>query len=152
MSMPKTRKPKTPADKVKKASQVKEPPPETPQTDATTAAATPPVTVPGEPVPAPAEHPRPAPKGATTKPRASATPPKLSALDAAARVLEETGQAMTCRELIGAMAAKGYWISPAGKTPHSTLYAAIARELQVKGKAARFTKAGRGTFARNGAV
>ena len=42
---------------------------------------------------------------------------KLSALSAAARVLEETGQAMTCQEMIAAMAAKGYWTSPGGKTP-----------------------------------
>ena len=41
----------------------------------------------------------------------------LSALDAAAKVLHEAGQAMNCQELIQAMAAKGYWTSPAGKTP-----------------------------------
>jgi hypothetical protein len=152
MRVPKTSKPKAPADKAKKASEVEAPPPEPSRTEATIAATTQAVAVPDEPIPAPAEHPGRAPKGAKTKPRTGATPPRLSALDAAARVLEETGQAMTCRELIGAMAAKGYWISPAGKTPHSTPYAAIARELQVKGKAARFTKAGRGTFARNGAV
>jgi hypothetical protein len=28
---------------------------------------------------------------------------------------------MTCKELIGAMAAKGYWTSPGGKTPEATL-------------------------------
>ena len=50
---------------------------------------------------------------------------KLSALDAAARVLEETGQAMRCTELIAAMAAKGYWTSPGGKTPEATLYTVI---------------------------
>jgi hypothetical protein len=33
---------------------------------------------------------------------------KLSALDAAAIVLGETGQAMSCAEMIVAMAAKGY--------------------------------------------
>src|SRR5947209_86572 len=52
-------------------------------------------------------------------------PKKVSALDAAARVLAETGQPLTCQELIAAMAAKGYWMSPGGKTPHSTLYASI---------------------------
>ena len=42
------------------------------------------------------------------------------------RVLGETGQSMSCPEMIGAMAAKGYWTSPGGKTPHATLYSAIA--------------------------
>jgi hypothetical protein len=73
--------------------------------------------------------------------------PKLSALAAAAKVLAETGQAMTCKELIAAMAARGYWTSPAGKTPESTLYAALAREINVKKDQARFRKSGRGTFA-----
>jgi hypothetical protein len=71
---------------------------------------------------------------------------KLSALDAAAKVLGETGQAMTCQELIAAMAAKGYWSSPKGRTPASTLYAALLRELQAKEDQARFRKAGRGKF------
>ena len=72
---------------------------------------------------------------------------RLTALDAAARVLAESGQAMSCGELIAAMAAKGYWTSPAGKTPSATLYAAMAREIQVKGAAARFRKTERGKFA-----
>ena len=72
---------------------------------------------------------------------------KLSALDAAAKVLAETGQAMNCQELIAAMAAKGYWTSPGGKTPQSTLYSALLRELTVKGKEARFVKTERGKFA-----
>jgi hypothetical protein len=55
---------------------------------------------------------------------AEAARKRLSALDAAARVLAETGQPMCCTELIAAMTAKGYWTSPAGKTPASTLYAA----------------------------
>ena len=72
---------------------------------------------------------------------------KYSALNAAAQVLQETGQAMTCPELIAQMAAKGYWSSPKGKTPWSTLYAALAREIKLKGAAARFQKTGPGTFA-----
>jgi hypothetical protein len=72
---------------------------------------------------------------------------KLSALDAAAKVLGETGQAMTSQELIGAMAAKGYWTSPGGKTPHATLYAAMLREITTKGDGARFVKTQRGKFA-----
>ena len=76
---------------------------------------------------------------------------KLSALDAAARVLAEAGQAMTCQEMIERMAAKGYWTSPGGKTPHATLYAAILREIQVKGSGTRFQKTERGKFARSAA-
>jgi hypothetical protein len=72
---------------------------------------------------------------------------KLSALDAAARVLAEAGQMMSCKELIGAMAAKGYWTSPGGKTPDATLAAAIIREIAVKGDQSRFLKAAPGRFA-----
>jgi hypothetical protein len=73
---------------------------------------------------------------------------KVSALDAAARVLEEAGEPMTSQAMIEAMAAKGYWSSPKGLTPHATLYAAILREVNTKGKDARFTKTERGKFAR----
>jgi hypothetical protein len=75
----------------------------------------------------------------TTKP--------LSAVAAAAQVLRETGQALSCPELIAAMAAKGYWTSPRGQTPSATLYAALTREIQHKGPSARFCKAERGKFA-----
>jgi hypothetical protein len=71
---------------------------------------------------------------------------KLSALDAAAKVLGETGQAMSCPELIAAMAAKGYWSSPKGRTPAGTLYSGILRELQTRGDKARFSKYERGKF------
>ena len=72
---------------------------------------------------------------------------RRTALDAAARVLAESGRAMSCGELIAAMAAKGYWTSPAGKTPSATLYAAMAREIKVKGAEARIRKTERGKFA-----
>lgn len=75
---------------------------------------------------------------------------KVSALDAAAKVLAESGQAMTCGELIEAMAAKGYWTSPGGKTPAATLYSAILREVQTKGETARFRKTERGNFTHAG--
>jgi hypothetical protein len=58
---------------------------------------------------------------------AEAAGSKLSALDAAARVLRETKRAMSCPELIETMAAKGYWASPAGKTPEATLYTAVTK-------------------------
>jgi hypothetical protein len=81
------------------------------------------------------------------KPPAEPKVKKLSALDAAAKVLAETGMPMTCKELIATMAAKGYWTSPGGRTPDATLNAAIIREVAVKGEQARFVKTGPGRFA-----
>src|SRR5262249_44726650 len=77
---------------------------------------------------------------------ASDKPKKLSALDAAAKVLGESGEAMNCKEMIEAMATKGYWTSPGGATPWATLYAAIGKEIATKGKEARFKKAEPGKF------
>ena len=54
---------------------------------------------------------------------------------------------MSCKEMIEAMAVKGYWTSPGGKTPDATLYAAILRETSAKGTDARFQKTDRGRFA-----
>ena len=73
---------------------------------------------------------------------------KLSALDAAARVLEEAGQPLNCQGMIAAMTAKGYWTSPNGQTPAATLYSALLREITKKGAASRFRKTDRGQFAR----
>jgi len=50
---------------------------------------------------------------------------QLSCLNAAAKVLAEKGEPMTCKEMIEAMASKGYWTTPGGKTPHATLYTAV---------------------------
>ena len=72
---------------------------------------------------------------------------KPSALDSAAKVLGESKEPMTAAEMIEAMGAKGYWTSPGGKTPANTLYAAILREIQLKGADARFVKTERGKFA-----
>jgi hypothetical protein len=55
---------------------------------------------------------------------------------------------MSCPELIAAVAAKGSWTSPAGKTPAATLYAALLREIRTKKERARFHKTGPGRFAR----
>jgi hypothetical protein len=71
---------------------------------------------------------------------------KLSALDAAARVLGEKKEPMSCRELIEAMAAKGYWKSPGGKTPAATLYSALKREIATKKDQSRFQQSGPGKF------
>ncbi len=74
---------------------------------------------------------------------------KLSAISAAAKVLGETKKALNCKGLVEAMADKGYWQSPGGQTPDRTLYSAISREINNKGKDARFNKADRGQFALN---
>jgi hypothetical protein len=76
-----------------------------------------------------------------------AKPKRISALDAAAEVLRKAGTPMRSQDLIAAMADQGLWKSPAGKTPHATLYAAILREVGAKGNAARFKKVERGLFA-----
>jgi len=72
---------------------------------------------------------------------------KTSALDGAAKVLGESSEPMTSKEMVEAMAAKGYWKSAAGKTPDRTLYSAILREIVVKKADSRFKKAERGKFA-----
>lgn len=82
-----------------------------------------------------------------TKERKAKREGKMSALDAAAKVLAEAKAPMTTKEMIEAMATKKYWTSPGGKTPHATLYAAILREIGTKGKDARFKKTERGKFA-----
>jgi hypothetical protein len=83
------------------------------------------------------------------KTEGEAKTPKLSALEAAAKVLGETGKSMSCNEMIEAMAAKKYWSSPGGKTPASTLYSGITKEIATKGKESRFKKTERGRFARS---
>ncbi len=80
-------------------------------------------------------------------PKAAKTDGKLSQLDAAVKVLTESGSPMTTKAMIEAMAAKGYWASPGGATPAQTLYSAILREMQKKGTESRFTKIDRGQFA-----
>ncbi len=91
--------------------------------------------------PAPAKRARKAPK--------EAKPKRVSALDAAAQVLQAEGKPMPCQALIETMAAQGLWTSPGGKTPAATLYAAILREIKAKGGQARFRKVDRGQFASN---
>jgi hypothetical protein len=83
------------------------------------------------------------------KPAGDSKPKRLSALDAAAEVLAKAGKPMRAQELVAAMAEQGLWSSPAGKTPHATLYAAMMREARDKGDAARFRKVDRGQFAYN---
>jgi hypothetical protein len=82
----------------------------------------------------------------TKKPAAKKKEGKTSAVDAAAKVLGESKEPMTTKEMIEAMSAKGYWKSPGGKTPDRTLYSAILREIVVKKAESRFTKTERGKF------
>ena len=98
---------------------------------------------------APATAEKPAAKTKVPKAKAESKPKKVSAMDAAARVLSEAKEPMNCQEMIKLMAEKGYWTSPGGKTPHSTLYSAILREIDQKGKDSRFKKTERGKFAAN---
>jgi hypothetical protein len=88
-------------------------------------------------------------KGKKAKATKESKPKKVSALDAAAQVLAETGQTMNTREMIETLAAKKLWTSPGGKTPHATLYSAILREINEKGKDSRFVKTERGKFTAN---
>jgi hypothetical protein len=68
----------------------------------------------------------------------------------AAQVLASSADPLNTKQMIEQMAAKGLWTSPGGATPHATLYSAILREIQVKGKEARFKKTERGHFGANG--
>lgn len=84
----------------------------------------------------------------STRPRAG----RLSALDAAARVLSElpakdASAGISAPELIDRMKRARLWSSPAGKTPASTLYAAMIREINARGKDSRFRRVARGRFA-----
>jgi hypothetical protein len=74
-------------------------------------------------------------------------PKRVSALDAAAQVLASANEPMRAKDLIAAMQTKGLWTSPGGKTPEATLYAAMTREITVKGRESRFKKVERGLFA-----
>lgn len=84
------------------------------------------------------------------KPAAKRSGDRLSAIDAAAQVLQKAKTSMRTKQMITAMAAQGLWSSPAGKTPHATLYSAILREIATKGAQARFRKVEHGQFEFNG--
>jgi hypothetical protein len=82
-----------------------------------------------------------------TKKSAPARAKKLSQIDSAVQVLGKSKEPMNCKALVEAMAKQGLWTSPGGATPDATLYASILREINTKGKAARFKKVERGQFA-----
>ena len=84
---------------------------------------------------------------AAPKTEAAAVPKKgLSLLNAAATVLERSGEAMPVRAMIEEAKASGLWTPTGGKTPEQTLYSAIIREIKDKGESSRFRKDGRGRF------
>jgi hypothetical protein len=71
---------------------------------------------------------------------------KTSGLDAAALVLKDKGEPMTCKDIVETMLAKGMW-QTGGKTPAATIYSAMLREIDGKPGESRFAKTGRGLFA-----
>ncbi len=84
-------------------------------------------------------------KSAAQKKTAAKGNGKLSGLDAAAQILAKAKEPMGCKDIVEQAIGNGLWC-PGGKTPHSTLYAAIIREISKKGKGARFKKVDRGRF------
>ncbi|MBL8746454.1 MAG: winged helix-turn-helix domain-containing protein [Phycisphaerae bacterium] len=84
-------------------------------------------------------------KGKPKAAKSAAKGRKMSGLDAAAKILADSGKAMNCADIVEAARSKGLW-SSSGKTPAATVYAAIIREIAAKGKAARFRKTERGMF------
>ena len=63
----------------------------------------------------------------TPKAKAEPKAKKTSALDAAVKMLKESGEPMTTKQMVDAMAKKNYWASPNGATPHATLYSVRSR-------------------------
>jgi hypothetical protein len=70
---------------------------------------------------------------------------KPSGLDAAAQVLSEAGEPLNTKDMVERILSQGLW-KTGGKTPSATIYAAIIREIAVKGADARFRKVERGKF------
>jgi hypothetical protein len=90
---------------------------------------------------------------AAKAPAKTAKPKKdrpMSGLDAAAKILADSGEAMRVKDIVAAAEKKGLWKSKAGKTPEATVYAAIIREIFNKGVDSRFVKKDRGLFAAAG--
>ena len=79
-------------------------------------------------------------------PRAPRKDGKLSQIEAALQVLAKASAPMNAKEMVAAMETQGLWKSPGGKTPDATLSAAILRELNTKGKDARFKKVSPGHY------
>jgi len=81
------------------------------------------------------------------RPNDAPKPKRVSGLDLAAKVLAESKEPLQAKTIAERAIAAGWQTT--GKTPHSTLYAAMIREIAKKGKEARFKKTDRGLFALN---
>jgi vancomycin resistance protein YoaR len=86
-------------------------------------------------------------KAKAAKPATATDAKKLSQIAAAVAVLTKAGEPMNCKAMVEAMTTQGLWASPGGATPDATLYSSILREINTKGKDARFKKVDRGQFA-----
>lgn len=90
----------------------------------------------------------PAKKGSAKKTSKKAPKPKAdrkpSGLDLAAKALKTAGESMNAKDIAEAAIKLGW--ETEGKTPHATLYAAMLREINVKGSDSRFERTERGHF------
>ncbi len=78
----------------------------------------------------------------------AATGKAMSLMDAAVHILAlGTGEPMRCQDIVDRVVQRQLWALGKGKTPASTLYAAIWREITTKGDACRFVNTERGKFA-----
>ena len=93
-----------------------------------------------------ANKPAHAPKGTASRPHKKER--RLSGLDAAAKVLAESKEPLNATAIAQQAIAAGWKTN--GKTPHATLYAAMIREIAVKGRESRFKKTERGMFTSTG--
>ena len=71
---------------------------------------------------------------------------KMSGVEAAYKVLSETGKPMNARQICEMALDQGYW-EPQGSTPEASISTAIIIEMRKKGDDARFERVGRGLFA-----
>lgn len=93
--------------------------------------------------------PAPKPAKATARPKAASGERGISLIEAAAKLLKGRKGALGCNEIVAELESKGIWKSPGGKTPASTLYASILREMANKGDESRFVKVEKGKFGYN---
>ena len=70
----------------------------------------------------------------------------MSGLEAAYKILSESGKQMNARQICEMALDLGYW-EPQGSTPEATISSAIIIEMRKKGAASRFERVGRGLFA-----
>ena len=75
----------------------------------------------------------------------------LSVLEAAKRVLEEEGRALTVRDITAAMIDKGYWQTQ-GLTPEATVQARLATERKTGGETSVFVRPAPGRYGLRGQV